>query len=388
MIEETAIKILSLGYVCDSCLGRQFTKLLSGYSNRERGKTIRKFLAMEYEAGKIKADPSNFAKGKEKCVVCEDLFDNLPKISDKILKTSRSMEFETFLIGVKMSDSLVMNEETLWEKMGMKYSEPIKSEISRELGKMIIERTGKRIDHKKPDVIIIFDIQNEGTEIFSNSLFVYGEYKKFVRGLPQTHSPRYKQTVQDIMARPFMKVTFASSHTLHALGREDKDARCLVWRPFILEIKQPIRRKMNLKEIKKQINIRKGVKVRGLRISDKEEVSRLKSKRPYKVYKVVADFDKKVEKIEKVKKLVGVIKQRTPKRVLTSKPEKTKNKKVKSIKWKRINNKRYLFEIKTESGLYIKELISGDSGRTNPSISKILGNHANVKEFDLIGLED
>lgn len=387
MIRDIAVKILNSGYVCDSCLGRQFAKLLRGYSNQERGRIIRDFLAMEYEAKKIKADPANFEKG-ERCVVCEDILDNLPKFAEEILKKLKKMEFETFLVGVKMSDSLVMNEEALWEKMGMKYSEPIKSEINRELGKMIAEGAGKTADQEKPDILIIFDLEKRETEIFSNSLFVYGEYKKFARGLPQTKSPRYKQTVQDIIAKPFMKVTSASSHVLHALGREEKEARCLVWRPFILELKQPIKRKVDTERIKKEINMRKKIKVRGLRISDKKKVSLLKSKRPFKVYRVVVDFERKVDKAENVKKLVGVIKQRTPKRILTSKPDKTKNKKVKSIKWKMINNKRYIFEIIAESGMYLKELVSGDSGRTSPSISKVLGNQAEVREFDLIGLED
>ncbi len=389
MIKETAIKILNSGYVCDSCLGRQFAKLLRGYSNNERGRIIRDFLAMECEAEKIKADPANFEKGKkrDKCVVCENIFDNLSKISDKILKTLKPMDFGTFLVGVKMSDSLVMNEESLWERTGVKYSEPIKSEISRELGKVIAEKTGIKVGPSKPDILIIFDIQNGVTDIFSNPLFVYGEYKKFVRGLPQTKSPRYKKTIQDVIAKPFMKFTLASSSVLHALGREDKEAKCLVWRPFVLELKQPIKRRIDFKTVNKEINVRKGVKVRGLRISDKKEVSLLKSKRPYKVYRVVVDFERKVEKVGNVRKLVGVVKQGTPRMVLPSKPDKVKDKKVKSIKWKRINNKRYRFEIKTESGLYLKELVSGDSGRTNPSISKVLGNKAKVREFDLIGLE-
>ncbi len=387
MIRDIAVKILNSGYVCDSCLGRQFAKLLRGYSNQEKGRIIRDFLAMEYEAKKIKADPANFEK-VERCVVCEDILDNLPKFAEEMLKKLKKMEFETFLVGVKMSDSLVMNEEALWEKMGMKYSEPIKSEINRELGEMIAEGAGKTADQEKPDILIIFDLEKRETEIFSNSLFVYGEYKKFARGLPQTKSPRYKQTVQNIIAKPFMKVTSTSSHILHALGREEKEARCLVWRPFILELKQPIKRKVDTGRIKKEINRGKEVKVRGLRISDKKEVSLLKSKRPFKVYRVVVDFERKVDKAENVKKLVGVIKQRTPKRILTSKPDKTKNKKVKSIKWKMINNKRYLFKIIAESGMYLKELVSGDSGRTSPSISKVLGNQAEVREFDLIGLED
>ena len=189
MIRDIAIKVMNMGYVCDSCLGRQFAKLLRGCSAKEKGKIIRNFFAMENETEKIKVDRSNFGKRHEKCMVCDDLFEELSEISEKILKTLKPMDFESFMLGVKMSDSLVMNEEALWEKIGMKYSEPIKSEINRELGNIISERTGKKTEQRKPDVLIIFDIQNKRTEIFSNPVFVYGEYKKFSRGLPQTSSP-------------------------------------------------------------------------------------------------------------------------------------------------------------------------------------------------------
>ena len=34
--------------------------------------------------------------------------------------------------------------------------------------------------------------------------------------------------------------------------------------------------------------------------------------------------------------------------------------------------------------MYVKELVHGDSGRTKPSISEILGNPAKVEELDVI----
>ena len=389
MILETAVKVLESGYVCDYCLGRQFAKLGSGCSDMERGRIIRGFLSMEHEAGKTGADSSNFRNPKgKKCTICGNVFERIPEMVRDIIKKTKNMDFESFLTGVKMNDSLVMNEEALFERAGMKYSEPVKSEISGRIAKLLAEKTGKKISHDRPDALFIFDLQNMQTEIISSSLFVYGEYKKFVRGLPQSSSPRYKQTVQDIISGPLLKATKASSDALHALGREDKDARCLVWRPFILELKQPVRRKIELNGVKKRINMSKKVKVNKLRFADRKEIASLKARRPFKVYSITVDFEKPVERIGQAKKLVGIVKQRTPSRVLSTKPDKAKNKKVKSIKWKRINNIRYRFEITAESGLYIKELVSGDSGRTNPSVSKVLGNQANIKEFDLVGLKE
>ena len=40
--------------------------------------------------------------------------------------------------------------------------------------------------------------------------------------------------------------------------------------------------------------------------------------------------------------------------------------------------------IKTEGGLYIKELISSDEGRSNPSVTEVLNTQAICAELDVI----
>jgi len=39
-ILETARRIIGLGPICDSCLGRQFAMLSTGLTNAERGRSI------------------------------------------------------------------------------------------------------------------------------------------------------------------------------------------------------------------------------------------------------------------------------------------------------------------------------------------------------------
>lgn len=41
-----------------------------------------------------------------------------------------------------------------------------------------------------------------------------------------------------------------------------------------------------------------------------------------------------------------------------------------------------------DGGLYIKELISGDDGRTNPSVSSILNKNCICKELDVLKIHD
>jgi len=395
MIKETASKILKEGYVCDHCLGRQFANLLSGYTNDERGRFIRSFLAMEYEVKPFKVSLSNFygfifRKRKLKpdkpgsCVVCKNLFERLPEFAKDAKRKLKPIDFKTFMVGVKMSDSLAIAEESLWEKSGIAYCESLKSEINRELGKLIEKETGKTADEKKPDVIVMLNLQNKRIEITINPMYVYGMYKKFARGIPQTKISGYRYSVADMIARPLIKFTKGSGYRMHACGREDMKARCLAWRPFILDISQPLKREINMKNIERVINKGRKVKVKGLRCSSAKEIVELKKRKMEKVYSVKVSFKNPVEGIERVKKIVGIVSQRTPKRILHAQPDKVRYKKVKNIRWKKISTKTYEFKIRMDAGLYIKELVTGDNGRTKPSISGLLKNDGRVEEFDVI----
>jgi tRNA pseudouridine synthase 10 len=48
---------------------------------------------------------------------------------------------------------------------------------------------------------------------------------------------------------------------------------------------------------------------------------------------------------------------------------------------------RYWVEVVGEAGLYIKELISGDNDRTQPSLARILGRTARVVSLDVVLVE-
>jgi len=41
-------------------------------------------------------------------------------------------------------------------------------------------------------------------------------------------------------------------------------------------------------------------------------------------------------------------------------------------------------DLLTDGGLYVKELVSGDDGRTRPSLSEVLGVPATVVELDVM----
>ena len=59
-----------------------------------------------------------------------------------------------------------------------------------------------------------------------------------------------------------------------------------------------------------------------------------------------------------------------------------------SIKLDELTDEGYAYIIvNCEGGLYVKELISGDEGRTNPSLSGLLGIPALVEDLDVINVD-
>jgi len=392
--------------ICDECLGRQFSQLLSGTTNGQRGKTLRTFFAMLIDAkGETdNIDMSNFYGfnfHNEKlnnvkidkpgtCKICNGFFNNIDFWIKKIVRKMKKYEFKTFLIGTTLSSDLLNREENLWENIGVDFCEPIKSNINRVIGKEIEKRIKKSADPKNPDINVIIDIPKKDVRIQINPLFIYGEYRKLVRGIPQTKWPsgKYRTSVEQIIAKPLMKLTKGEGHKFHGLGREDIDARCLAWRPFVLEITEPKKRFFNLKKIEKMINENKKVVVRKLtesNISKVREIKEMKSDKEYRIT-VIPDRDISRDELKKIKSIIGTVRQKTPTRVLHRRSDKIRKRDVKDAKVKYINKRMFQLTVRCEAGLYIKELITGDNGRTKPSVSEILGCNCKFKDLDVLNI--
>ena len=392
--------------ICDECLGRQFSQLLSGTTNGQRGKTLRTFFAMLIDAkGETdNIDMSNFYGfnfHNEKlnnvkidkpgtCKICNGFFNNIDFWIKKIVRKMKKYEFKTFLIGTTLSSDLLNREENLWENIGVDFCEPIKSNINRVIGKEIEKRIKRSADPKNPDINVIIDIPKKDVRIQINPLFIYGEYRKLVRGIPQTKWPsgKYRTSVEQIIAKPLMKLTKGEGHKFHGLGREDIDARCLAWRPFVLEITEPKKRFFNLKKIEKMINENKKVVVRKLtesNISKVREIKEMKSDKEYRIT-VIPDRDISRDELKKIKSIIGTVRQKTPTRVLHRRSDKIRKRDVKDAKVKYINKRMFQLTVRCEAGLYIKELITGDNGRTKPSVSEILGCNCKFKDLDVLNI--
>ena len=79
-----------------------------------------------------------------------------------------------------------------------------------------------------------------------------------------------------------------------------------------------------------------------------------------------------------------IVSQRTPTRVLHRRPDIVRKRRVYGVRIKSITSNVIEALIHADGGLYIKELINGDNGRTKPSFSEMLGKPLTCLKLDVI----
>lgn len=403
-LTEIVEKILSYGPCCDHCLGRFFGKRGHGLSNDERGRSIR----ISHEI----AQNLQHETFSGSCWICNNFFDHVQKWADRVANATCDIEYSTFLIGCRIPPLISESEEMVWSDLSLTDPEPIKSEVNREVGKAVSTLTGKMTDFKKPDIMALLDLGQNEVVIQINPVFIYGRYQKFERGIPQTHwdcracqgagcercnftGKQYQDSVEELIGRPVIEIFSADNAVLHGAGREDIDARMIgTGRPFILEVVAPKRRTLDLVHVESAINKSANgrVSVEFSRWTDRSEVETLKSNKAHKKYRIVVEVEgtPSADEFAKcVKSLTGaIIRQRTPERVAHRRADKIRERKVLDIESLGGEPGRFTIEVTGEAGLYIKELISGDKGRTHPSLSEILGFPAHVTSLDVMLVEE
>lgn len=385
MILETAEKALERHELCNHCLGRLFARLGKG-TNEERGKAIRFTLNMERSARGL-----NPVEEPEECELCHNVFEKIPKLTKLMEKAAEDLEFETFLVGSRFPEEIVEREKALWEELGVETGEPINREFNRELGKAFGRMSGKETSIS-PDLVFIVEPFSEKIEIQINPVYVYGRYRKLVRGIPQTPLPGFDESVASIICRAFSRA-FDGKCVFKGAGREDVDVRMLGnGRPFVVEVKRPRRRKVELGRITEEINASGRVEVLDLRFVSPKEAEEVLTKNHRKEYLALVLVEEGVspeEAREVAKKLSGLeIHQRTPWRVRRVRADKVRVKRVYKAEARWIDERHFELRLVTDGGLYIKELISGDKGRTKPSVTELLGKGAWCERLDVLNILD
>jgi len=436
-ILEKALIMLGKYPLCDHCLGRQFALLGHEIENDGRGKAIKLILALNAHASALSKNmegvkilkilaTNGFSKTAEEilqkmkkripsknfpktCFLCEDKFKSLEDLAKKALKKLEGYEYRSFLVGIELPVAVEEREDEFKAEFDVIYGENMRNEFGRVLGKKIAECSRKTVEFRKPEIVVLVNPLTEDIKLQINPLYIAGRYKKLVRGIPQSKwfcsnclgkgcekcnwtGKMYPESVEEIIEKPFLDVACGVKASFHASGREDIDARMLgKGRPFVIEITKPKKRFLDLEKLEEAVNVyAKGkVEVSDLQFADKAVVRRLKkSESAQKEYRIVIEFENKIaskdlrlleEKLTNV-----VVQQKTPLRVLHRRADLTREKYIYDVKVKKLSPKKAEMKIRCQGGLYVKELVTGDEGRTIPSVSEILKNKAKPIKLDVL----
>jgi tRNA pseudouridine synthase 10 len=397
--------------VCDACLGRVFADRSHGLTNAERGKSLRVAAALDDDEP---YDPVDTAE----CWVCEGRCAEFDEWAERCAAAVEDVEFDTYQVGTRAPPLVEENEILLRESAGLPEDagERFKSEVNREVGKRVGRLTDTAVDFGRPDVQFTLDLEGDAVEVDIHSAFVYGRYRKLERDIPQTEWPcnacqgsgyvgkqpcekcdgtgyLYQDSVEGLTAPVVRDVMDGTDATFHGAGREDVDARMLgTGRPFVIEVMEPRRRRVDVERLEGDINAFAAgrVEVEGLRLADYAMVERVKELDASKRYRADVEFGASVAAADLAAAFAelegATIEQYTPHRVDHRRANLTRTREVYEAAGDLDDETHATVEIHGAGGLYIKELISGDEGRTEPSLAGILGVDAEVTALDVVGV--
>ena len=377
---------------CDHCLGRIAGVRIAGDPLDLVGQRVR--------GQALERDPElKVNDDVDCCPFCEDLFLDLDLISTRIAKAIEGIECSKIQLGIHFAKDQVAAEEVLRTSIAATGSRPLKSTLSDSIQVAVADKVpGIQWVKERPEVMILLDTLTLGVNVDIRALFMYGRYRKLERGIPQTRWPcracrgrdggcescnwtgqQYPDSIQSLVCEILVKRTEAKSDAFHGMGREDIDVQCIGnGRPFVAELKSPLRRTVDFDKLMKEINkAAKGkIEVTGLRNSNRAEVARIKETKAEKSYTIRFTCNHGLEPDEiktRIQSLSGqVLEQQTPQRVAHRRADKIRKRKVVSIDNVHVEDNEIEFDVRCESGTYVKELVHSDEGRTNPSVAAVL----------------
>ena len=350
----------------------------------------------------------------------------LPRIERACVRRAAGVEFTTFVVACVGGRDPRPAEERAAAPDSAGPGDSLRlaraGYLRRSLGRFLCRRwTDRRIAFDAPDVVFRVEPSSGRVDLEIAPVFFAGRYRKLARGLPQSRwvcrtcggrgcgacdgaGRRYSESVEERIADPVRAGLRAEHAILHAMGREDIDARMLgSGRPFVLEVRSPRSRRLTGAEaadLCRQVASESGgrVEITDLRAVPRAAIARFKEAASSKTYsaRVRVEGSLPIDWKSRIASLAGVeIAQDTPRRVRHRRAAVRRLRRVLAIDAKRAGSTEreaggassdLLVSVHADAGLYVKELISGDEGRTLPSIAGLLGVPCRCAELDVVAV--
>ena len=286
---------------CDHCIGRLGGKKRFEQSIEQSGLEIRTTV--------VERD-SHLANARVEeplCPFCENLYEESELLAEIIFDSLSPYEVARLPLGARIPKDQMEEEEERRKRVGAGGSDALKSGLVQCIAQHLNKRLeGVNLVNDKPQILALIDVLTLTVELDIRAHYLYGRYLKLERGIPQTRWPcrackgrgcercdqtglQYKKSVQDLIGNPLLEIFQSNEHAFHGMGREDIDVRCMGrGRPFVIEMKEPEIRSVDVIEAMKTINEAAGgsIEITGLRDSNRSEVVRVKDTPAEKSYTI------------------------------------------------------------------------------------------------------
>lgn len=230
------------------------------------------------------------------------------------------------------------------------------------------------------------------------NLFFESRYRKLRRGLPQTifwcptckgdrrrregcapcegFGKLTKESVQELIGRRMLPAFGARTGRFHGAGREDIDVLMLgKGRPFVFEVIGARNPAVDLEALRLEIEQRAegAIELSPFVPVKKDRVAYWKQTHFEKIYRAEVALESEPSSLDTALAFQGTIVQRTPQRVAHRRADLDRERIVSVKGLERIGDLRLQLRVQCQHGTYVKEFISGDEGRTTPSLASLLG---------------
>ncbi len=328
-----------------------------------------------------------YGKPSQQCAICNGACASLDSLLERAISHLKQLKVTEISFSTKTPKAWLLNEEKLFDLFLGNAS--IKASVNGHIARAL-NGAGFSIS-SDPRITVTFDLEAGLLSYAWGDLFVFGRYYKHVGGLSQSRWTCYTcsgkgcsecnstganyLSVEELIGMPFKEQTKASNYVLHASGREDVDVTNSAGRAFVLELSQA-QNIPDLELVRKEIAKDPRVSVSHLTFVPRSFSEVVTESHFDKEYLATVEVEGGIntQDLSKLKALYGkMIEQQTPTRVAHRRADLVRKRRVLHYFIGKVEQSRFEITLLTEAGTYIKELISGDEGRTKPSISEMLG---------------
>ena len=325
-------------------------------------------------------------KQPQTCYICKNLMSSLETQVKKMTEASKEYQFSTFLIGAILQPSIHDRDDLIRSKFRLRGITSIKSDVTREMGKLFSRKTGSQVDYQNPDIVFTIDFKKDYFEIKPKAILLQARYTKSIRGLPQKqktcencqgkgcfacefHGIREFDSVEGKIAIFFIERFGAQQAKITWLGSEDESSLVMGnGRPFFAKVVNPHKRK---------VPTGKKIDLGGVSLSGMQAINKIPSE-PLR-FRTVVEMEIESEgtvdasALEVLSKLKG--------QQLTLHENSHKQRKTIYNIWVTRGSEN-LFRVKMESdgGIPLKRFVSGQE--VEPSISGMLETNCRCTQFD------